>query len=662
MIEDGGVSTKTVRAAPASSDVLLVEDDDATADLVKRSLLRTGLTVVRAATVRWALEALATQSFGAILLDYGLPGGDPWRVVEAAEQKNPKIPVIIVTGVGSEGIAAQAVHRRIADYVIKNGEYWNALPAVARRVMNTAELERERTRAEARFRGLLESAPDAMVIANQEDEIVLVNAETERLFGYSRGELLGRSVRLLLTEHVPPPPSSGDSTRPAPPGIEVTALRRDGSTVPVEIRLSPLPTEEGELVVRAIRDVSERQHQRDQRFLLRFGERLQSFAETSGLIQFVVEQLATYLRAAHCTFTEFDEEKNLMTVLGDARADEKSMLGKSLPLTALPAGLYAEHRSGRVLSISDTKTDPRTRDAFEATFAPFGIRSYVSAPLMRDGLRVAGLAIVDPVPRAWTLRETQILQAASERAWLWVEHLRLLGALRVSVSELQVISGDLERRVEQRTRELQDSLREKEALLKEVHHRVKNNLQVISSLLKLQALHLPDPAARAMFAESQARVQSIALVHEKLYQAKNLSHIPFNDYVHSLVVSLLHAQNADGRGISADLDIAPVHLSVEHAIPCGLILSELVTNSLKHAFPDGQQGSIQVMLRRIDDEVRLVVADDGIGLPERIELRESASLGLDLVFTFAEQLEAKIDVRRSPGTEFRLSFRERGAS
>ncbi|MET0592279.1 MAG: histidine kinase dimerization/phosphoacceptor domain -containing protein [Polyangiaceae bacterium] len=658
MIDDGGVSTKTVLAAPATTSLLLVEDDDATADLVKRSLLRAGFSVVRAATERWALEKLATQSFGAILLDYGLPGGDPWRVVEAAQQKKPEIPVIIVTGVGSEGIAAQAVHRGIADYVIKNGEFWKDLPALARRVINAAQLEQERTRAEAQFRALLESAPDAMVIADQEDKIVLVNAETERLFGYSRGELLGRSVRLLLTEHVPNPPSSGDSMRPSGAGIEVTALRKDGVTVPVEIRLSPLFTEEGELVVRAIRDVSERQHQRDQRFLLRFGERLYAFTESGALIQFVVQQLATYMGAAHCTFTEFDEEKNLMTVLGDARTDEKSMSGKSIPLTGLPAGLYADHQSGRVLSMSDAKTDPRTAAAFEATFSPLGIRSYISAPLMRDGAWVAALAIVDASPRTWTLRETQILQAASERAWLWVEHLRMLRALRASVSELQVISGDLELRVEQRTRELQDSLREKEALLKEVHHRVKNNLQVISSLLKLQALHLPDPKARAMFAESQARVQSIALVHEKLYQAKNLSNIPFNDYVHSLVVSLLHAQNADGRGISANLDIAPIHLSVEHAIPCGLILNELVTNSLKHAFPGGRPGSIHVTLRRIDGAVQLIVADDGVGLPDRIEPRELASLGLDLVFTFAEQIEAKIDIRRSPGTEFRLSFRE----
>jgi two-component sensor histidine kinase len=336
------------------------------------------------------------------------------------------------------------------------------------------------------------------------------------------------------------------------------------------------------------------------------------------------------------------------------------MTGKSRKITDLPSGLYADHQSGRVLSVPDTRTDPRTAAAFDSTFAPLGIRAYLSAPLMRDGVRVAALAIVDDVPRAWTLRETQILQAASERCWLWVEHLRLLRVLQGSVAELRTIRGDLEERVEQRTRELKDSLREKEALLKEVHHRVKNNLQVISSLLKLQALHLPDPAARAMFVESQARVQSIALVHEKLYQAKDLSNIPFNEYVHSLMSSLLHAQNADGRGISANLDIAPIHLSVEHAIPCGLILNELVTNSLKHAFPDGRGGAIHVMLRRIGSEVQLTVGDDGVGLPDRIEPREARSLGLDLVFTFAEQLDATVKIRRSPGTEFRLAFREEG--
>lgn len=770
---------KTILPARALGTVLLVEDDDATADLEKRALTRSGLEVVRVSSVRAALDALAAQTFGAVLLDYGLPGGDPWLVLELAKRKVPRIPVIVVTGLGSEGIAAEALHRGVGDYVIKDGAYWDRLPTAARRAMNAAQTEHdllrtnalfriiaenssdvirittrdgesvytspanpkvfgevrdedgremppqihpddaakvndvfqslphagantvtyrrrradgayiwvetnvtafrdpstgdithvldfsrdvsERTRAEARFRSLLESAPDAMVIADQDDKIVLVNAETERLFGHSREDLLGQSVRVLLPVDLRETRSPDSGRLAGSLGVEVMGMRKDGTTVSVEVRLSPLPTEEGDLVVRAIRDVSERQHQRDQRFLLRLGERLHAFTEIGDLIQFVVRELSSYLAVPHCTFTEFDREKDLMTVLGDSRTDERSMMGKSRTITGLPSGLYADHQSGRVLSVPDTQTDPRTAGAFEGTFAPLGIRSYMSAPLMRDGARVAALAIVDSDPRAWTLRETQILQAASERCWLWIEHLRMLRALQDSVAELRTIRGDLERRVEQRTRELQDSLREKEALLKEVHHRVKNNLQVISSLLKLQALHLPDAAARTMFVESQARVQSIALVHEKLYQAKDLSNIPFNEYAHSLILSLLHAQNADGRGIAANLDVAPIHLSVEHAIPCGLILNELVTNSLKHAFPDGRGGSINVMLRRVGAEVQLTVGDDGVGLPERVEPREATSLGLDLVFTFAEQLEATVTIQRSPGTEFRLAFREEGA-
>jgi len=201
------------------------------------------------------------------------------------------------------------------------------------------------------------------------------------------------------------------------------------------------------------------------------------------------------------------------------------------------------------------------------------------------------------------------------------------------------------------------SLGEKELLLREIHHRVKNNLQVISSLLSLQARHLPDAAARAIFAQSQNRVQSIALVHEQLYLSGDLAHVDFERYVESLIDNLFYTYDADERGIGREIDVGGVQLPIDLAIPCGLLVNELVTNSLKHGFPGGRRGAIRVLLR-VDGPgmVCLTVADDGVGVPPGLDLRRTRSLGLDLVFTFAEQLDATIEVRRQGGTAFDVRF------
>jgi two-component sensor histidine kinase len=202
------------------------------------------------------------------------------------------------------------------------------------------------------------------------------------------------------------------------------------------------------------------------------------------------------------------------------------------------------------------------------------------------------------------------------------------------------------------------SLREKEILLKEIHHRVKNNLQVISSLLNLQARYLPDPAARAIFSQSQNRVQSIALVHERLYESADLSHVNFGKYLSVLLENIFDTHDAASRGLSKIIDVGDANLTVDVAIPCGLIVNELVTNALKHAFPGGRTGTVRVSLRGSSDgAMDLTVQDDGVGMPPGIDPRNTVSLGLDLVVTFAEQLNAEMDIMSERGTSFRFRFR-----
>jgi PAS domain S-box-containing protein len=202
--------------------------------------------------------------------------------------------------------------------------------------------------------------------------------------------------------------------------------------------------------------------------------------------------------------------------------------------------------------------------------------------------------------------------------------------------------------------QIKASLREKEVLLREIHHRVKNNLQVISSLLSLQAAHSKDSQYAEMLQDSQHRIRTMALIHERLYQSENLADIDFNEYVTRLVYGLVRSYNIADT-VTMTIDVEDVSLGIDAAIPCGLIINELVSNSLKHAFPH-RTGEIIVQVRSSNKTIELTVADNGIGM-EDIDFRATETLGLDLVVTLAEeQLNGEITLQRTKGTAFTIRF------
>jgi PAS domain S-box-containing protein len=207
--------------------------------------------------------------------------------------------------------------------------------------------------------------------------------------------------------------------------------------------------------------------------------------------------------------------------------------------------------------------------------------------------------------------------------------------------------------------QIKASLKEKEVLIKEIHHRVKNNLQVISSLLRLQARYIQDEQALEIFRESQNRVRAMALIHETLYQSNDLAKVNFYEYIRKLTNNLLHSYGSPSRRITLKLNIDNSFVRLDTAIPCGLIINELVSNSIKHAFDTKYSGEINVEFHTIiPGTYSLIVADNGIGVPENLELRLSQSLGLRLVWNLVEQLEGTIAVNNQGGTEFRINFLE----
>ncbi len=205
--------------------------------------------------------------------------------------------------------------------------------------------------------------------------------------------------------------------------------------------------------------------------------------------------------------------------------------------------------------------------------------------------------------------------------------------------------------------ELKNSLKEKELLIKEIHHRVKNNMAVISSLLNLQAERFKDPPVLNAFRDSRHRIRSMALVHEKLYQAKDLSKIEFSQYIKELSRQVSRSNEFQGAGISVKVKADNIKLGIDAAIPCGLIINELLTNAFKYAFPNNRRGEIRIRMQlKANKSYELTVGDNGVGLPGHIDVQNTSSFGLNLVCLLTQQLEGKVEVQREKGTRFIITF------
>ena len=227
-----------------------------------------------------------------------------------------------------------------------------------------------------------------------------------------------------------------------------------------------------------------------------------------------------------------------------------------------------------------------------------------------------------------------------------------------NVSFILIIASDITES-KQFEDELKNSIREKEILLQEIHHRVKNNMQIISSLLNIQARYVDDNETVNVLKESQNRVKSMAMIHEKLYQSKNFNKIYFADYIESLVWDLFYSYSVEKGTIKPVLEIDDVKLNIETSVPCGLIIVELVSNSLKYAFPDKHKGELKVSLKSKGNYYVLTISDNGVGIPENVDFKNTDSLGLRLVNSLTDQIDGEIELKTSShGTEFKITFQE----
>jgi len=462
-------------------------------------------------------------------------------------------------------------------------------------------------KSDQKFRAFLEAAPDAIVVVNHEACIVMVNGLTEKIFGYSREELIGKKVETLVPERVRKVHENHRSgyianphTRPMGEGRELSGRRKNGTEFPIEISLSPIQTEEEQLVISIIRDI---------------GPRKQLEAKFRGLLESAPDGIVVVDTKGKIAIINSQTEK-----LFGYTKDE--LLGQSIEIL-VPEKIKHSHVKQRDSYIAS----PNTR--------PMGAGRLLTGR-RKDGSEFPVEISLSPLETEQGTLITSIVRDITDRR-------RAEDEVKATLKEKEALLG------------------EKEALLKEIHHRVKNNLQVTSSLLRLQSDYIKDEHARSLFAESQNRIRSMALVHEKLYRSSDLSRINFYEYLESLSHLLFRSYGVDQNLIKFKIQGSAVFLSIESAVPCGLIVNELISNCLKHAFPNKKLGEVSVNIDGgKNNQTTITVSDTGVGLPKDFDFENTDTLGLQLVRTLTKQLNGKIEISSMEGTVIRLTLNVSG--
>lgn len=467
---------------------------------------------------------------------------------------------------------------------------------IAARLAELTRLNNAYSQSEARFRRVVDASPSAMVMIGDDGRIEMVNTQAERLFGYPRLDMMGQPVEMLIPARF----------RGHHPGL------RQGFYA--EPRSRPMGA--GRELFGRHRDGTE--------FPIEIG--LNPIETEDGIkVLSAIVDISSRRRSEERFRRVVEAAPNAMVMVNargiidmvNAQAekvfgyDRAELLGQPIEVL-VPARFRPQHPTlrGHFFATPDSRPMGAGRDLF-------GLR--------KDGSEFPVEIGLNPIE---TDDGTMVLSAI------------------VDISDRK-----------QKEESIRQALREKDMLLSEVHHRVKNNLQIIHSLLDLQSGQISDENVIAMLRDSQNRIRSMSLIHQTLYQSKDFARVDFANFLDSLLPTLMDSYSIAADRVNLSIAVKGVHLPLNQAIPCGLIVNELISNALKHAFPGDLRGGITVESRlQSGNEVILSVSDDGIGLTEELNVASTATLGLTLVQLLAAQLHGKVDIRRAKPTRFDVTF------
>lgn len=461
------------------------------------------------------------------------------------------------------------------------------------------EAEETHKELEIRIQQITDAANDAIIMMNPEGRVTFWNLAAERIFGYTAKEALGSNLHELIApkrfhqDYKDAFPSFKMTGKGNAVGktIDLSASRKDGVEIPVSLSLSALNMQGGWHAVGIVRDITDRKRIEDE--LLRSRRDLKAVLDNlPSMIGYWDKDLRNrFANHAYINWFGIDPANMLGMHLKDAIGEERFRL--NLP--------YIEGVLTGVPQLFErTIPTPDGKGAF------YSLAHYI--PDIVEGEVQGFYALVTDITFSKQAEEAMIA-----------------------------------------------SLREKETLLREIHHRVKNNLQIISSLLSLQEEYVSNPDALDALALCRGRVASMSAIHEQLYRSPDLSKVDLPEYLHKFLPRIVSTFKGT-QDVSLELAIAPISMTLDQSIPLGLIINELTTNAVKHAFRDKGQGTISVSASLADGQVTLIVKDDGAGLPGDFDLSRTTSLGLQIVIMLTNQIHGSLTVDSSAGASFRLQF------
>jgi len=455
---------------------------------------------------------------------------------------------------------------------------------------------------EARLSGIVLSAMDAIITLDANQNIILFNAAAEKMFLCSANDAVGSPINKFIperfnkahTQHIQKFGKAGVTNRKMGALGDVSGVRGSGEEFPIEASISQVETSGQNFYTVILRDITDRK--RAEQALRESEARFRTMADTAPVLIWMTDSNG-----------QLNYFNKVWLAFKGRTMKEEIKAGKS-------EGIHPDDFNS---SLENYSSSFNVRDEFQMEYR---LKRY-------DG------------NYRWML-DTGIPRFTEDENFIGY-----IGSC-IDITDRK-----------QFEEQIHDSLKEKEILLKEIHHRVKNNLQIISSLLSLQSNYVKDQNTLEIFKESQNRVRSMALIHEKLYQKGDLSQVNFKEYVEDLVSSLYSTYRDKTKNINFSINIKELLINMDLAISLGLILNELISNALKYAFPNKPEGEINVIFRSDGkNNYILTISDNGIGLPKNFEFPGTETLGLQLVKSLVEQHDAEIEFNRNGGTEIKITF------
>lgn len=575
--------------------------------------------------------------------------------------------------------------------------------------LHRMELEKERKEAEEKINKerqklleIIEFLPDATFVINEDKKVIAWNKALEEMTGVPKKKMLGKGNyeysipfygvrRPLLVDLIFFEKKEIESKYKFVKRKENTLFAEvfvnnlfEGNGAHIFVKASPLYDSNGNLVgsIESVRDITEQKE--NEKKLQELLEKTQQFAEELQVSNEELQATTEELQVSNEELQSTTEELQVANEELRDQGNELMELNKALQQSEerFKALIYNSTDIIRIfdengLIIFDSPSSTRILGYPEGYFIGKNPLDYIHP---EDRERVQNdleEVFKDNNPEIPT--EFRIKKA--DGTYLSVE------SVAQNLMDVQGIEGVVATThpIEERKKmedDLINSIEEKSILLKEIHHRVKNNMQIISSLLSLQKNYVDDPEAVNVLKESQNRVKSMSMIHENLYQSKKFTKVNLSDYIKKLVLDLFYSYAIEESRAIHIIEVEDIMLNIETAVPCGLIISELVSNSLKYAFPTvsdrgpvngkftdphdivptddsyGGMGELKIILKQIVDNFELIVMDNGVGIPEDIDFKNTNSLGLQLVNNLVDQIDGEIELDRTRGTKFKITFKE----